>query len=90
MKSWMIALGCVVAFAVAQAQDSPPPAGGKGGAREACKADVEKFCSGVQPGGGHIISCMRQHRDELSQPCKDAIGHGHKAPAPGGDQEPPK
>jgi hypothetical protein len=92
MKSWWIALGCAFALGVAQAQDAPPPEGGKGGgAREACKPDAEKFCSDVKPGGGRIISCMRQHQDELSQACKDAI-HGHKKgpPPQGGDQPPPK
>jgi hypothetical protein len=90
MKNWLIAVGCIVALGVAQAQDSPPPAAGKGGAREACKADVDKFCSDVKSGGGRIIACMKQHKDELSQPCKDAIDHGHKGPPPGGDQAPPK
>lgn len=87
VTSWLILACCACAFGVAQAQDqdSAPPAG-KGGAREACKPDVDKFCSGVQAGGGHIISCMRQHRDELSQACKDAIAHGHKGAPPAGNQ----
>jgi hypothetical protein len=89
MKSWWIALGCTAVLGIAQAQDAPP-AGGKGGAHEACKPDVEKFCSDVKAGGGRIISCMRQHKEELSQACKDAIGHGSKGPPPGADQPAPK
>jgi hypothetical protein len=92
MKIWWIALGCTALLGVAQAQDAPAGAGKGGGAHEACKPDVEKFCSDVKAGGGRIISCMRQHKDELSQACKDAIGHGSKGPPPpaGADQAPPK
>lgn len=90
MKSWWIALGCMAVLGLAQAQDAPPGGGKGGGAREACKPDVDKFCSDVKPGGGRIISCMRQHKDELSQACKDAINHGSKGPPPGADQSPPK
>src|SRR6266849_2014838 len=36
-----------------------------------CAADVKKFCKDVQPGGGRIIQCMKQHDAELSQACKD-------------------
>jgi Cysteine rich repeat len=87
MKSWWIALGCMVALGVAQAQDAPADGGKGGGSHEACKPDVEKFCSGVEPGGGRIMSCMRKHKDELSQACKDSI-HGHKGPPPAADQPP--
>ena len=46
-----------------------PPTGGKG----ACKADVEKFCKDVKPGGGRIIACLKGNKDRLSQACKDEI-----------------
>jgi Cysteine rich repeat len=44
-------------------------------AAEACKPDVEKFCQDVQPGGGRIIQCLRQHETELSDACKAQHHH---------------
>ena len=46
-----------------------PPMGGKG----ACKADVEKFCKDIKPGGGRIRACIKSNKDRLSQECKDEI-----------------
>ena len=31
--------------------------------RTACKADFEKYCSIVTPGGGRIIACPNKQRD---------------------------
>lgn len=36
-----------------------------------CKADVEKFCKDVKPGGGKLNACMKEHESELSQACTD-------------------
>jgi hypothetical protein len=36
----------------------------------ACRDDVEKFCKDVQPGGGRILSCLREHETQLSAACK--------------------
>ena len=46
-------------------------------AYEACKPDVEKFCSDVKPGEGRVMVCLRQHESELSDACKAV----HKHPA---------
>ena len=35
-----------------------------------CKDDVEKFCTGVERGGGRIMKCLKEHESELSEPCK--------------------
>ena len=43
------------------------PRGGKG----ACKADVDKFCKGIKPGGGRIWACLKSNDADLSQPCRD-------------------
>ena len=38
-----------------------------------CKADAERICSGVAPGGGKIIACLKQHKDEVSIGCAKAL-----------------
>ncbi|MGP0088872.1 MAG: cysteine rich repeat-containing protein [Xanthobacteraceae bacterium] len=39
----------------------------------ACLNDVKTLCASVQPGGGRMRDCMREHRAELSIACKAAI-----------------
>ena len=41
--------------------------------RGACKADYDKFCAGVAPGGGRIVACLDKQRDQLSAACKTAL-----------------
>ena len=38
-----------------------------------CQADAERICSGVAPGGGKIIACLKQHKDEVSVGCTKAL-----------------
>jgi len=38
--------------------------------RKACQPDADKFCKGIKPGHGRIISCLKSHEAELSAPCK--------------------
>jgi hypothetical protein len=35
-----------------------------------CRRDVDRFCPGVDPGGGRVLGCLRQHQPELSPPCQ--------------------
>jgi hypothetical protein len=35
-----------------------------------CRMDVDRFCPGVDPGGGRVLGCLRQHQPELSPPCQ--------------------
>ena len=37
--------------------------------RAECKADAEKFCKGIAPGGGRILSCLKSRQPELQQAC---------------------
>ena len=43
-----------------------------------CKADFERLCPGVQPGGGRIIACLKEHKEEMSIGCGKAL-HAMKA-----------
>jgi len=52
----------------ASAQTAPMEA-----ARAACSADLQQFCAGVQPGGGRMLACLKEHRDQVSPPCKQAV-----------------
>jgi Cysteine rich repeat len=39
----------------------------------ACMSDVKAMCGSIQPGGGRIRDCMKDHRAQLSVACKSAI-----------------
>ena len=41
--------------------------------RAACAQDVQKLCANVPSGGGRIIACLKQHQDQVSDSCKQAI-----------------
>ena len=36
-----------------------------------CAADVARYCKGVEPGGGRVTACLKEHEAELSAECKD-------------------
>lgn len=36
--------------------------------------EVRKICADVQPGGGRIFQCLKDHKSTLSDKCKLAIG----------------
>jgi hypothetical protein len=40
---------------------------------QACKPDIARFCSQVPPGQGRIKACMKEHLQELSDPCKEGL-----------------
>lgn len=42
-------------------------------ARVACETDIQSLCAGVQPGGGRILACLKQHKDQVSDVCKQAV-----------------
>jgi hypothetical protein len=64
-----------------------PPTGGPSAA---CKQDVQTLCTGVQPGGGQILACLKSHAEQVSPGCKAAVraarGRPGEQPAAG---EPP-
>lgn len=42
-------------------------------ARQACGHDVKTLCSGVQPGGGRILQCLKAQSDKVSPACKSFL-----------------
>ena len=47
--------------------------------RRACESDLQTLCKGVQPGGGRIISCLKQNYDKLSPGCQQALTKAKEA-----------
>lgn len=66
----------------------PARASARGELAAACRADVERLCPGVSPGGGRLARCLEEHAAQLSQPCQQAIadrrGRGGRGPGGGG------
>jgi hypothetical protein len=90
MKAWLVPLSCIGLLSLgAQAQDTAPAAPAPG-PHAACKADVQKLCSGVQPGGGRIMACLKEHKDEVSQACRDSFGKMKPAHPDQGDSGKPQ
>lgn len=42
--------------------------------RQACETDVKALCGNAGAGRGHLMACMRQNQDKVSQACKTAMG----------------
>jgi hypothetical protein len=57
------------------AADQPPAATSAllNEVRAACQTDAQNLCAGVQAGGGRIVSCLVQHKDAVSDTCKQAL-----------------
>ncbi len=41
--------------------------------RANCKADIERLCPGIEPGGGRIHTCLAAKKDQLSKECAKAL-----------------
>ncbi len=41
--------------------------------RGPCAEDAAKYCKDVQPGGGRMAQCLKEHENELSAACKEHI-----------------
>jgi hypothetical protein len=42
--------------------------------RAACGGDAQKFCAGVPLGGGRMVACLKEHKDQLSDQCRKVAG----------------
>jgi hypothetical protein len=38
-----------------------------------CRADSDRLCAGVVPGGGRILACLKGQISQLSPPCAQAM-----------------
>jgi Cysteine rich repeat len=64
---------------------TPPPAAAKPQAapmsprqeaavlRTSCRRDYRAYCSGVEPGGGRAVACLKEHGPQLSSACRSAL-----------------
>jgi hypothetical protein len=68
----ILAAGAILLLATSGAMAQKMGAGGRA-VLQACKPDIARFCSQVQPGQGRIKACMKEHIHELSEPCKEAL-----------------
>ncbi|SRR5260221_3501879 len=46
--------------------------------KEECSADAKKFCQGIKPGGGRILSCLKSHQSELAPACAAEFNRAKK------------
>ena len=86
MKSVLISFAAVLILSSGIALAADQPQGNS--PRVACKADVEKLCSGMQPGGGRIAGCLKQNETQVSAACKDALAKSRERKAPGAAASP--
>ena len=92
MTAKLIRIGALCAAilvpAATFAQGAPPAPSGGGGefskVREACRADIARFCGDVKPGGGRIRECLKAHAADLSDGCKAAIKEARERRQPQG------
>ena len=68
------ALRTLAAVTLALAALTPATAREGNAMLQACRADFGKFCKSVQPGGGRIVECLKQHEAELAPACKATLG----------------
>lgn len=82
-SSIVFLLAWVAAVGIATADQAPPPVQPTlAELHAACDSDIQKLCSGVQPGGGRILACLKQHKDEVSDTCKQAVAKAIQASTP--------
>jgi|HubBroStandDraft_6_1064221.scaffolds.fasta_scaffold50379_3 Cysteine rich repeat len=41
--------------------------------RAACRSDFQKLCKGIKPGGGRVLACLSQQRDQLGDACRKVV-----------------
>ena len=41
--------------------------------RTYCMSDLKRLCKGIEPGGGRLIHCLKDHKKEMSVGCAQAL-----------------
>ena len=87
---WLLVMTMVVVAVSASTAQTGSQVRGRGSAKisTACGDDLQRFCAGVQPGGGRLVQCLSGHTGELSEACAGIIagaGGGNKLRAACGD-----
>jgi hypothetical protein len=59
--------------APAQAQVTAQMRGEAMSLMKICRADYDRLCAGVRPGGGRILACLQDHAAQLSGSCSQAM-----------------
>jgi hypothetical protein len=77
-SAWLFSLSFALAAGAGLADEPPatqpmPSQKAMEAVRAACEMDAQKLCAGVQPGGGRILACLKEHKDAVSDGCKQAI-----------------
>jgi Golgi apparatus protein 1 len=67
----------IVAIALAAAAGSV--AADQHAGRDACRADAERLCQGVEPGKGRVAQCLKEKEAQVSSECKAHMDKMHEA-----------
>lgn len=66
MFLWMMV---VLSGSILLAQSPPGP----GRVKNACEADIQKFCAGIEHGQGRVFQCLKQNEASLDATCKASL-----------------
>jgi len=69
----LLCLAAVVLAAVLGAPPSPAQVAGP------CAETVTRYCKDVVPGGGRLMKCLNEHRDDQSIACRDWVEDQQKS-----------
>ena len=73
LKNQLLIAGAVLLLSAAGAMAQQKMGAGARVVLQTCKPDIAQFCSQVPPGQGRIKACMKEHLQQLSEPCKEAL-----------------
>jgi len=54
-------------------------ASGQGMRAGPCRADADRLCKDVKPGGGAVARCLKEHEPELTPECRESFAERAKA-----------